>query len=350
LAISRAWQQPWCVACSAPRLPRARMLCSESTYHVPVLRDETVEWLITDPAGTYCDGTLGGGGHSLALLKVLEKGGGHLIGTDRDTDALCSAGSRLATYISTGHATLIRSNFGALPEALGRFAGASSDGTGWLDGLLLDLGVSSHQLDDAGRGFSFMRDGPLDMRMDQSSPAGKGIGAEPLVNDWSAAAIADMLWQYGDLRESRPLARAIVAARPVTGTAHLASVLSDAVRGAPKDKTKRVARAFQALRIEVNGEMRELETALNAATKLIKPGGRLAIMSYHSLEDRRVKRFLRTGSFDQDSPTTDAYGNVLAPWKTLTRQPVLASDDEIAVNSRARSVRLRVGERTSFPP
>ena len=158
-------------------------MCSESTYHVPVLRDELVEWLITEPCGTYCDGTLGGGGHSLAILQAIAPHGGHLIAADRDSDALHTASERLKLYISSGHATIIRSNFGALSHVLTTSFGKDSESEGWLDGLFLDLGVSSYQLDKAERGFSFMRDGPLDMRMDQSNPPGKGIGAEPLVRD-----------------------------------------------------------------------------------------------------------------------------------------------------------------------
>ena len=192
-----------------------------ASYHVPVLAAEAVRWLITEPSGTYVDGTLGGGGHSAELLAVLAPAGGHLIGVDRDPDALCSAGQRLESHVAAGHATLVRSNFGALPDALrtvaaGTLASGSTDGA--LHGLLLDLGVSSYQLDEAARGFSYMRDGPLDMRMDQGTAGGSGgsaLTADEILNRWDGNAIADVLWKYGEERESRRIARAIVAARPL---------------------------------------------------------------------------------------------------------------------------------------
>ena len=319
-------------------------------YHVPVLRAEVVDWLITDPSGTYVDCTLGGGGHSSALLDVLAPRGGHLIGVDRDPDALHAAQDRLAAHVKTGAVTLVRSNFGALTEAL-RSIGCGEQRQ--LDGLLLDLGVSSHQLDEPSRGFSYMRDGPLDMRMDSSASSTSSattLTAANILNEWESGEIADVLWKYGEERESRRIARAIVSARPLRTTAELAAVLArTGSRREPKEVTKRCARVFQALRIEVNQEIAELESALAAASRLVRPGGRLAVMSYHSLEDRRVKRLLRSGSFRDIEPPKDAYGNTLAPWQPLTRQPILASDDEVRENSRARSVRLRVGERTENP-
>ena len=331
---------------------------AESSYHVPVMRAEAVDWLITDPAGTYVDGTLGGGGHSKALLDALVPHGGHLIGVDRDPDALAAAAERLAPQIASGHMTLVRSNFGALRDAL-REIGSSSGGAAapFLDGILLDLGVSSHQLDEAARGFSYMQDGPLDMRMDKggttsdTSSISSSFTASTIVNGWDATAIADVLWKYGDERESRRIGRAIVNARPLHSTAELAAVLKTAgTKREPKEVMRRQARVFQALRIEVNQEMAELESVLHAAAEMIRPGGRLAIMSYHSLEDRRAKRLLRAGSFGDVTPPKDTYGNLLAPWKPLTRQAVVASDAEVARNTRARSARLRVGERTEHPP
>ena len=325
-----------------------------SSYHVPVLCAEAVEWLISDPSGTYVDGTLGGGGHSAALLAALAPHGGHLIGVDRDPDALRTAGERLAPFVASGHASVVRSNFGALPETLrtvraGVFADGYSDGQ--LHGILLDLGVSSHQLDEGSRGFSYIRDGPLDMRMDQTDASAGALTADTILNEWEGSEIADVLWRYGEERESRRIARAIVNARPLKTTAELVSILSTAgSRREPKEVNKRLSRVFQALRIEVNGEIDELEVILTAAARLVRPGGRLAVMSYHSLEDRRVKRLLRSGGFSDVPPPTDAYGNVLAPWKPLTRRAISASDDEIQANSRARSVRLRVGERTEHGP
>lgn len=221
--------------------------------------------------------------------------------------------------------------------------------------MLLDLGVSSHQIDAADRGFSFRFDGPLDMRMDQTGGrVGEGAGgltADEIVNMWPQEQIAELIWKYGEERHSRQVARAIVAARPLTSTTQLAEIVGKAgPPGPPKDATKRVARVFQALRIEVNREMAELEAVLSVAASLVRPGGRLAVLSYHSLEDRRVKRLLRSGSFRDETPATDPYGNLQTPWKVLTRQPVLASDSEISINKRARSARLRVGQRTEHMP
>ena len=338
----------------------------ESSYHTPVMCAETVDWLIVDPAGVYVDGTLGGGGHSAALLKALVPHGGHLIGVDRDPDALASAGKRLQPHLESGHLTLLRSNFGALRDALfsmtsnSEHGGRSFDREGrklaFLDGLLLDLGVSSHQLDEAARGFSYMRDGPLDMRMDGGGSASaiapsSSFTASTICNEWDERAIADVIWKYGGERESRRIARSIVKARPLQTTGELAAIVQAAgTKREPKEIIRRQARVFQALRIEVNQEMAELESVLHAAALLVKPGGRIAIMSYHSLEDQRAKRLLRAGTFADSPPPQDAYGNVLAPWKPLTRQAIVASDEEVEANTRARSARLRIGERTEHDP
>ena len=320
----------------------------DSEYHVPVMLNEVVSWMLTDPSGTYADGTLGGGGHSAALLEVLAPGGGQLIGLDRDPDALQVAGARLQGYTQSGHAKLVKSNFANMPDALRGIGLTPRPGeTGLLDGLLVDLGVSSHQINEGARGFSFMRDGPLDMRMDQSPDA--KLTASEIINEWEVQDIARVLWEYGEEKDSRRLARALVAARPMHTTSELAAVLaSQCKRGTPKAATKTAARVFQALRIAVNGELDELDAFLTAAAALVRPGGRLAVLSYHSLEDRRVKRLLRSGRLGGDSPPKDAYGNSLSAWTPLTRQPVTASDDEVALNPRARSAKLRVGERTKY--
>jgi len=205
------------------------MATGESGYHVPVLCEETRDWLITDPAGTYADGTLGGGGHSAALLEVLAPAGGHLIAVDRDPDALASAGARLAQHTEAGRCSLMRATFGSLGQAL-RDGGAAAP----LDGLLLDLGVSSFQLDEPGRGFSYMRDGPLDMRMDAAADG--ALTAAQIVNEWPEAALADVLWRHGEERESRRLARAIGRARPLATTLELVAVLTKAgSRREPKE-------------------------------------------------------------------------------------------------------------------
>ena len=288
------------------------------------------------------------------MLEVLAPGGGQLIGVDRDPDALREAGARLKSYTESGHAKLVHSSFGSMPDAL-RSAGLKPAvaGGGMLDGLLLDLGVSSHQIDCGERGFSFMRDGPLDMRMDQGSGGrvDASLTAAELVNTWEPRDISRVLWEYGEEKDSRRITRALVAARPLHTTSELAAVLEAAAPpGPPKAATKSAARVFQALRIAVNGEMEQLDTLLDAAASLIRPGGRLAVLSYHSLEDRRVKRLLRSGRLGGDSPPRDAYGNSLSPWTPLTRQPVVASDEEVARNPRARSAKLRVGERTVHAP
>lgn len=380
---NRCWSLCSVLATASPRpgaqrcaSSRAAVAEEPSGYHVPVLLDEVMSWLLTDPAGeparlpspraplwsralpclagTYADGTLGGGGHSAAMLEVLAPNGGRLIGVDRDPDALREAGARLKSYTESGHATLVHSSFGSMPDAL-RSAGLKpvTAGGGVLDGLLLDLGVSSHQLDCGARGFSFMRDGPLDMRMDQGSGgrADASLTAAELVNTWEAKDISRVLWEFGDEKDSRRIARALVAARPLHTTSELAAALAAAAPpGPPKAATKSAARVFQALRIAVNGEMEQLDTLLSAAASLIRPGGRLAVLSYHSLEDRRVKRLLRSGRLGGDSPPRDTYGNSLSPWTPLTRQPVVASDEEVARNPRARSAKLRVGERTVHAP
>eukprot|EP00308_Calcidiscus_leptoporus_P025283 CAMPEP_0119360268 /NCGR_PEP_ID=MMETSP1334-20130426/7932_1 /TAXON_ID=127549 /ORGANISM="Calcidiscus leptoporus, Strain RCC1130" /LENGTH=320 /DNA_ID=CAMNT_0007375087 /DNA_START=54 /DNA_END=1012 /DNA_ORIENTATION=+ len=312
-----------------------------SAYHVPVLLQPTIDNLLTDRSGTYLDCTLGGGGHSEAILDALTPFGGSLISTDRDKDAIEEAGGRLASHVLAGRSTLLRANFASLPSVLrAHFQQRGSKSARLLDGILLDLGVSSHQLDEPTRGFSYRFDGPLDMRMDQRTPlseaaiAGGGeLTAARILNEWSAPQIATVLWRNGEERQSRSLARALVAARPLQSTSQLAAVLERTAPGPPKLVTKRLARVFQALRIEVNREMDELEAILAAAAGLVRPGGRLAVLSYHSLEDGRVKRLLRSGSTTGDAPPRDAYGNALSPWFPITRQPIVASNAEIELNA-----------------
>jgi 16S rRNA (cytosine1402-N4)-methyltransferase len=208
-----------------------------------------------------------------------------------------------------------------------------------VDGLLLDLGVSSHQIDEPERGFSFQREGPLDMRMD---PRG-GLTAHQIVNHWDQRDIADAIFHYGDERRSRPIARAIVDARPLETTHDLA----DAVRSAvpERDEVKSLARVFQGLRIAVNAELDVLEDVLEQSVDVIREGGRIAVISYHSLEDRRVKRFLRYGNFE-GKPIRDIYGTLIAPFEETPRSAIEAGEAEVESNPRARSARLRVAERT----
>lgn len=300
-------------------------------YHAPVLYKAVVEGLITDPAGCYVDATLGGGGHAAALLDALAPEG-RVLGIDQDADALAAAEARLAA--EAGRFRAIRGNFGDLARLL------EAEGVAAVDGLLLDLGVSSHQLDTAGRGFSYRAGAPLDMRMDTRS----GLSADEVVNAWSEAALRKLLYDYGEEPRAARVARAIVAARPVETTGALAAAVRSAVP--ERDEVKTLSRVFQAIRIAVNDELAVLERALEAATRLVRAGGRMAVISYHSLEDRRVKRFFRYGNL-QGEPVRDFYGNLLAPWRELTRKPVEAGPAEVARNPRARSARLRIAERVA---
>lgn len=300
-------------------------------YHVPVLWKNVVDGLITDPEGCYVDATLGGGGHAAALLDALAPDG-RVLGIDRDPEALRASRERLRAEIAAGRFHALHGNFGALQDLL------QAEGLVPIDGLLLDLGVSSHQIDAAERGFSFQAEGPLDMRMNPRT----GLTAHQVVNAWGEDELRQALYRYGEERRAPQIARAIVDARPLETTAALA----DAVRGAvpARDEVKSLARVFQALRIAVNDELAMLERVLEQAEAVVRPGGRLAVISYHSLEDRRVKRYLRYGNFE-GRPVRDLYGNLIAPWRELVRTPVRASEGEIEANPRARSARLRIAER-----
>ncbi|MDQ7041094.1 MAG: 16S rRNA (cytosine(1402)-N(4))-methyltransferase RsmH [Rhodothermus sp.] len=303
---------------------------------MPVLCQAVIEGLITQPAGCYVDATIGGGGHTAALLDALAPEG-WVIGIDRDPEALEAVRRRLADAIAAGRLQLVQGNFANLEDILDRLGVTS------IDGLLLDLGVSSHQLDVGRRGFSFQAEGPLDMRMDPSSP---GPTAAQLLEQWSAYELAGVLRHYGEEPRARKLARAIHRARPIRTTAELAEVVRREVPA--REATKTLARVFQALRIAVNGELQALERVLEAATRRVRPGGRLAVLSYHSLEDRRVKRFLRYGNLE-GKPVRDFYGRLLSPWRPLTRRAIRPSAVEIAANPRARSARLRIAERVAEP-
>jgi len=300
-------------------------------YHAPVLSHDVQNRLVTDPSGRYVDATLGGGGHARALLDVLGSGG-RVLGIDRDGDALAAARRRLAGEREAGRFRAVRGNFGRLKELL------EAEGFVPVDGLLLDLGVSSHQLDASERGFSFQDEGPLDMRMDSR----RGLTARQIVNEWSEHELRDVLRRYGEERRAGPIARAIVEARPLDTTRELAGIVKGAVP--PPDETKTLARVFQALRIVVNAELEELEQALAQSTEVVRTGGRIAVISYHSLEDRRAKRYLRYGNFEGE-PKRDLYGNLVAPWVETPRGPIEAQETEVEANPRARSARLRVAER-----
>ena len=328
---------------SAPDASAPDALHYATGYHAPVLAAETVDLLVTDPAGLYVDGTLGGGGHAAALLDALGDGA-LVVGIDQDPEALRTARARLEAAEAAGRFVALEGNFGDLEALLDR-AGLGPRHGRPAAGVLLDLGVSSHQLDEAARGFAFSAEGPLDMRM---AAGGREAGetAAALVARLGADALADVIYEYGEERRSRAIARAIKAAAPTT-TAELA----DAVRSAvpTREEVKALARVFQALRIAVNGEMDVLERALPAGLEALGEGGRLAVIAYHSLEDRRAKQFLKTGRFTAQVEK-DVYGNPITPWRLVTRKPVVASDRETLQNPRARSARLRVAEKHTPPP
>ncbi len=307
------------------------LLKHASGYHAPVLWNDVIQHLVTDPVGTYVDGTLGGGGHTEALLQALAREG-RVIAIDRDDDALAEADHRLAGPIDEGRLTLVKGNFADAPRLL-RDMGVES-----ISGMLLDLGVSSHQFDAAARGFSHRFDGPLDMRMDTT----QGEDAADLVNRLEVGDLIRVLSRYGEEPKAPRIAHALVKARPISTTRELADAIEAAAFRGQEKKT--LARVFQALRIAVNDELEALDRILEAAPGLIGVGGRLAIISYHSLEDRRVKRIMRTGNA-QGTVRRDVYGNLLSPWKDVTRKPIVADEEEIEVNPRSRSARLRVAER-----
>ena len=300
-------------------------------FHAPVLSHDVQARLVTDPAGRYVDATLGGGGHARALLDALGPEG-RVFGIDRDPEALAIARDRLADAESAGRFRAVHGTFSTLHDVLGAEEFIP------IDGLLLDLGVSSHQIDAPERGFSFRDEGPLDMRMDPH----RGLTAQQVVNTWGERDLRDVLREYGEESRAGHLAHAIVEARPLRTTRDLAEVVEEHVP--PPDTVGTLTRVFQALRIVVNAELDELEDALEQATEVVRTGGRIAVISYHSLEDRRAKRYLRYGNFEGE-PRRDLYGNLVAPWTETPRGPIEASEAEVEANPRARSARLRVATR-----
>lgn len=293
--------------------------------HLPVLYQEVLDGLQPRPGGVYLDGTLGAGGHAAGLLERSAPDG-RLIGLDRDPVALAQARERLAGFGE--RATVAQASYLQMAE----FAPAEG-----LDGIVLDLGLSSLQLDDPARGFSFQGDGPLDMRFGPDQT----LTAAEIVNEWPLDDIADVLFEYGEERQSRRIARAIGAARPLHSTRELAEVVSRAL-GGRHEKTHPATRTFQALRIAVNGELDAVAAVLPLAARLLKPGGRLAVITFHSLEDRLVKQFLRGTPAD-----TEAASSVPAqpPLRAVNRKPIEPEPAETAGNPRARSAKLRLAER-----
>jgi len=297
--------------------------------HQPVLYQEVLIGLRPTPGGKYIDDTLGAGGHAAGLL-ALSSPDGQLLGMDLDPAALEVARRTLEPF--GARARIVQGSYTQMAEVAKDFAPA--DGSlQRADGILLDLGLSSLQVDDPTRGFAFRLEGPLDMRFDPQAE----LTAAEIVNEWPEAELADVLYQYGEERQSRKIARAIGAARPLHTTRQLAEVVAEAIggqRGA--GRLHPATRTFQALRIAVNGELEAVETVLPVAVSLLKPGGRLAVISFHSLEDRIVKTFFR-----QQARATD----FVPPLKEITRKPVVTTDDEVARNPRARSARLRIVEK-----
>ncbi|MBP8973204.1 MAG: 16S rRNA (cytosine(1402)-N(4))-methyltransferase RsmH [Anaerolineae bacterium] len=312
-----------------------------SAPHLPVLLEAVLAALrvAERPAGRFVDGTVGAGGHAAAILVAAPDA--RLLGLDRDPAALALARARLASF--EGRVTLRHASYeqiGALVPAWLEKVGSAGQG---VDGILLDLGLSSMQVDDPARGFAFMSEGPLDMRFD---PSGGGLTAADLVNTWDAEALAEVLFRYGEERNARRIARAIVAARPLNSTRQLAEVVAGAQRG-PREKIHPATRTFQALRIAVNDELGAVERALPVAIDLLRPGGRLAVISFHSLEDRIVKQTFKTEATDCLCPPRQPVctcGHV-ARVRLVTRKPLRPADEEIAANPRSRSARLRVVER-----
>lgn len=302
--------------------------CEE--YHVPVLLQETVDGLDVKSGGIYADLTFGGGGHSREILRRLN-GTGHLYSFDQDEDAMKNA----SELESEGNFTFVRSNFRFLKNWMLYY------GHEQVNGILADLGVSSHHLDEEERGFSFRFDAPLDMRMNRKA----SLNAGRIVAEYSEEQLADIFYLYGELKNSRRIAAAIVKARqqkPITTTTELVEVLKP-LMGYDREK-KDLARVFQALRIEVNGEMVALRQMLSAATEILKPGGRLSVLTYHSLEDRMVKNIIRAGNAE-GKVETDVFGRSDAPLEAVNRSVITPSIEEQESNPRSRSAKLRVARK-----
>lgn len=298
----------------------------DEAYHIPVLLQESVDGLNIDPNGTYVDVTFGGGGHSVEILKRLDKG--RLLAFDQDPDAANNAPD-------DERFTLIPENFRHLSRFL-RFHGVKQ-----VDGILADLGISSHQIDEPSRGFSLRFESELDMRMDQ---AAKNSAASVLAM-YSEEELSRVLYEFGEVKRSRAIAAAIVRERVenrIQSSSELIKVLKPFTPGHKPHKF--LAQVFQALRIEVNDEMGALKDLLEQCPKVIKPGGRLSVISYHSLEDRLVKNYLRSGSFDGEIEK-DFFGKMLRPFKPLRSKPILPTEEEIKANNRARSAKLRIATR-----
>lgn len=310
--------------------------------HRPVLLRECIEGLNIKPGGIYVDGTLGRGGHSEEIAKRLTTG--TLIAIDRDQQAIDEAGARLAPY--GDRVTLVKGNFRDLTSVLDRL------GVGFVDGMLFDLGVSSPQLDDAARGFSYMNDAPLDMRMDKSALRTAG----DIVNTWSEGELKRILWEYGEERFAGRIAGQVVKARtkaPIETTLQLVEVIKKALPAAAlREKQHPAKRSFQAIRIAVNDELGAVEDLMRQAPDRLAPGGRLCIISFHSLEDRIVKNGIAARengcTCPREAPVCTC--GFVRTLRSVTRKPITAGEEELSQNPRARSAKLRIAERVSGKP
>jgi len=299
-----------------------------SDYHVPVMLEECLKGLNIEPGGTYVDATFGGGGHSRGILRKIS--GGRLIVFDQDPDA-----RKEAEMIQERSFTFCQANFKYMKKYL------KLNGVSKVRGILADLGISSHQIDSVERGFSTRFDGPLDMRMDRKNP----LTAARVLNEYPEEGLHKILGMYGEVRNARTLARAIGQGRNVKKLERTAELMELLKPVAPRGKEYQYyAQVFQALRIEVNQEMEALESFLMQCGEVMGKGGRLVVMSYHSLEDRMVKNYMNSGKLFGDLEK-DFFGNPIKPFQAVNRKPIEASEEELKVNNRARSARLRVGER-----
>lgn len=297
-------------------------------YHIPVLLHESVDGLNIHPSGTYVDVTFGGGGHSREILRRLGDDG-HLYSFDQDADAEGNIPEGDERF------TFVRSNFRYLTNWM-RYYGVDH-----IDGLIADLGVSSHHFDAEERGFSFRFDAPLDMRMNGRA----GMTAADIVNRYDEERLANVLYLYGELKNSRKLAAAMVKARALKAVETIDDLLQIVKPFMPREREKKdLARVFQALRIEVNHEMDALHEMLEAALKVLRPGGRLVVLTYHSLEDRMVKNFVRSGRID-GKVEQDFFGRKLTPWRAVNNKVIVPDEEEQRTNPRSRSAKLRIAEK-----
>lgn len=303
-------------------------MTEETTYHIPVLLTQSVDGLITRPEGTYVDVTFGGGGHSREILRRLSPDG-RLLSFDQDEDAE-------RNIVDDQRFTFVRSNFRYLRNFL-RYHQVEE-----VDGILADLGVSSHHFDDSERGFSFRFDGALDMRMNKRA----GMTAADIVNTYDEERLANVFYLFGELKNSRKLAAALAKARasqPITTIGQFLDVVKP-MFGREREK-KELAKVFQALRIEVNHEMDALKEMLAAATQALRPGGRLVVITYHSLEDRLVKNLMKTGNVE-GKEDKDFFGRVNTPFRLVNNKVIVPDQDEVERNPRSRSAKLRIAEKT----